>query len=331
MSKTPVQTETVESTKASPRASGFWAIVRYELLWNIRKKKVLAMVIIALVITIIPIALTPVLSSAAGQKITANPDAVATSGGINSFIMFLLALVTVMNSISGEFESGTIIPLLTKPVSRTTIFLAKVAGAILTLSPVYVLIYIITIVGGILVYGPQQNLYVVPLLFVGSIVSTFIWMSIVLALSSVTKSSLFAAILPFLIFIVLYVSEPIISIFLGQTQILLFLPGSGNTGYLVSSVASASSSVALGSTPIQTGTDGIANTLVNFVLHPSYLVAFVRLVGITSVSGSSPSLPVTSTEPLSLVLLTALGVAFAYIFVFLFIGWFAFRWAQISE
>jgi ABC-type transport system involved in multi-copper enzyme maturation permease subunit len=314
--------------KSALRSAGFWAIIRYEILWNIRKKKVLGMVAIALAFSIISIALAPALANFVNQKITANPDYVVSSGGISSLVLFLFALVTVMNSVSSEFESGTIVPLLTKPVSRTTVFLGKVTAAILTLIPVYVLLYVIQIVGGIAIYGPQNNLFLVSVLFIGSLVSTLVWMSIVLALGSITKSSLFAALGPFLIYIGLFISSGIISAFLGQAWILTYVPGSGNSGYLVSS---QTSSVPLGTTSISTGTDSIATTLANFILHPSYYVAFAKLAGLTSVASSNLTLTVTSTEPLSVVLLTAVGVALAYVFAFLFIGWFAFRKAQISE
>ena len=43
--------------------------------------------------------------------------------------LLLFVLATAMNSISSEFESGTIVPLLTKPVSRTMVFLGKLFAA----------------------------------------------------------------------------------------------------------------------------------------------------------------------------------------------------------
>jgi ABC-2 type transport system permease protein len=305
----------------------FWAIVRYEILWNIRKKKVLGMILFALAFSIIPLALTPALIGIVGQTLTKNPDYVATSGGIGGLVMFLFGMVAVMNSISGEFESGTIVPLLTKPVSRTMVFLGKVSAAILTLIPVYILLYAIQIVGGIIVYGPQNNLYLASLSFLGNIISTLVWMAIVLAIGSVTKSSLFAALGPFVIYIAISISAGIFALYSGQAWVLTYIPGGGSAGYVAST---ANASVSLSTTSASTGTDGIAAALVKYVLHPSYYVLFVRISGIGS-STTAPTLTVTSTEPLLEVLLTAIGVAFAYIIAFLLIAWFAFRRAQISE
>jgi len=87
----------------------FWAVVRYELLWNIRKKKFLGMLVVAFVFATLGLVLPAILSNTTGQPLSQNPDYVISSGpGALGF--FLFALVTVMNSISGEFESGTIVP-----------------------------------------------------------------------------------------------------------------------------------------------------------------------------------------------------------------------------
>ena len=112
-------------TRASWRTN-FLAVVRYELLWNIRKKKILGVLILAFALATLTLALPVILNNINNLKTEPNPDYVITTGtGIGSFGFFLFALVSVMNSISGEFESGSIIPLLTKPISRTTIYLAK--------------------------------------------------------------------------------------------------------------------------------------------------------------------------------------------------------------
>ncbi|MDH5788563.1 MAG: hypothetical protein OEZ40_09775, partial [Candidatus Bathyarchaeota archaeon] len=72
----------------------FWAIVKYELLWNIRKKKFLGMVLVAFVFATLGLALPVILSNIIGQPLSQNPDyAVSSSPGALAF--FLFALVTV--------------------------------------------------------------------------------------------------------------------------------------------------------------------------------------------------------------------------------------------
>jgi len=295
----------------------FWAVVKYELLWNIRKKKFLGMVIVAFVFATLGLALPVILSNMIGQPLSQNPDyAVSSSPG--AFGFFLFALVTVMNSISGEFESGTIVPLLTKPVSRTMVFLGKLFAAFITLLSVYAVLFIYTAIGGTIVYGPQNNLHLVPLSLLGSIISTFVWIAIVLAIGSLSKSSLVAALGAFGIFLALLISAPIVSVFSDQAWILTYLPGNGATGNIKD----------VGKT-VSTGTDNVAANLINYVLHPSSDVTFFKMGGFRL--GQPASMIELYVEPLSLVLLRSIIVAVTYILAFLFISWYAFRRAQVLE
>ena len=297
----------------------FWAVVKYELLWNIRKKKFLGMVIVAFVFATLGLALPVILSNMIGQPLSQNPD-YAISSGAGSLGFFLFALVTVMNSISGEFESGTIVPLLTKPVSRTMIFLGKLFAAFITLLSVYVVLFVYTSIGATIVYGPQNNLHLVPLLLLGNIISTFVWVAIVLAIGSLSKSSLIAALGTFCIFIALFISAPIVSVFSDQAWVLSYVPGSGVTGTFT--FQNGTWSIAKS---ISTGTDNIAANLINYVLYPSANVTFYKGIPFF---GEPTALYV---EPLSLILLRSIAVASTYVLAFLLISWYALKRAQVLE
>lgn len=302
----------------------FWAVVRYEMLWNIRKKKFIGVIILAFVFATLGIVLPVVLSNVSGEPIEANPDYIAGIGA-GSLGFFLFALVIAMNSISGEFESGTIVPLLTKPVSRTMVFLGKVFAAFLLLLIAYTLLFIYQIVGGTIVYGPQNNLHLIPLLMLGNILSTFVWMAIVLALGALTKNSLITALVTFGVFAGLLIASPIVSVFTGQAGALSYVPGSGATGYLVP----AGGQIMLNVSSISTGTDAIASNFVNYALDPSANVTYARIGSFTDVQ--NPALVPVYTEALSLVLLRSVLVALAYSVVFLVVAWIAFKRAQILE
>jgi ABC-type transport system involved in multi-copper enzyme maturation permease subunit len=302
-------------------AKRFLAIVRYELLWNIRKKKFLGMVVVAFAFATLSLALPTILSSMIGQPVGQNPDYVASSS-IGGLIMFLFAVVTVMNSISGEFESGSIVPLLTKPVSRTMIFIGKVFAAFIMLLLAYSVVFVYMAIGGTIVYGPQNNLHLVPLSLFGSILSTFVWIAIVLAIGSLSKSSLIAALGTFGIFIAVSISSPIVSLFSGQAWVLTFVPGSGASGYIKGLGPQTPYTPGIG---VSTGTDSIATNLINYALHASANVTFYKI-------GFQPfSMIELYSEPLSVVLLRSMIVAVAYIFVFMFISWFAFKRAEVLE
>jgi ABC-type transport system involved in multi-copper enzyme maturation permease subunit len=320
------------SERARPSwISRFWAVVKYEMLWNIRKKKFIGILIISFALATLGLALPVILSNATGQSISANPD-YAISATVDSFAFFLFALATAMNSISSEFESGTIVPLLTKPVSRTMVFLGKLFAAFLIILLSYVILFTYTVIGGVIVYGPQNNLHLVTLALLGNVISTFIWVAIIFAVGALSKNTIVAALVALGLFLSLYIALPIVSVFSGSSPSLNYVPGSGALGTL--NVAAGQNitiqNVTINTfTSISTGTDDIGINLVKYTLYPSASVNFTR----TSVLLTDPMVvpELLYTEPMAFIALRSIAVAFLYIFVFLFIGWYAFKRAQILE
>ncbi len=317
-------TTAITSSRTRPSwFSRFWAVVRYEMLWNIRKKKFIGIIIIAFVFATIGLVLPPILGSAFNVEITANTR-YAITFSVGSLGFFLFALATAMNSISSEFESGTIVPLLTKPVSRTMVFLGKLFAAFIIILISYTILFTYTTIGSIVVYGPQDYLYLVPLTLFGNIVSTFIWISILLAIGALSKNTIVAAITALGLFLGLFIALPIVSVFAGPSPALNFLPGSGASGTM---------NTANFSIGISTGTDNIGTNLVYSALYPSAIVSFSK-INIGAIQQGQTYVPFTEplyTESISPIAGRALGVAFLYIFVFLFIAWFALKRAQILE
>jgi len=302
----------------------FWAVVEYELLWNIRKKKFLGVVIVAFALATLSLALPVILSNVANQPLSQNPDYVVGAGaGIGGLGLFLFAVVTVMNSISGEFESGTIVPLLTKPVSRTMVFLGKLFAAFLTLLAAYIVLNVYMAIGGTIVYGPQNNLHLIPISLFGGVLSTFVWVAIVLAIGSVSKSSMIAALGSFGIFLGLFIGVPIVSMFSEQAWVLTYVPGSGASGYIKGLGSQTPLTPGMG---ISTGSDSIATNLISYILHPSSNVTFYKIGLFTP---GMPSIIELYVEPLSFVVLRSILVASIYILVFSFVAWYAFRRAQV--
>jgi len=314
-------------TRPSWRTS-FLAIVRYELLWNIRKKKIIGILILAFALATLTLALPVILNNINNKPNEPNPDYVINTGtGIGGFGMFLFALVAVMNSISGEFESGSIIPLLTKPVSRTTVYVGKIFAAFLTILGAYVLLIIYIAAGGYIVYGPQNNLHLLFITLLGSIISTLVWMAIVLAAGSVSKSSMLAALFGIGVWIGLSITSGILSVFSNQAWILTYAPGSGASGTLGIPTPINPANITMGG-GVSTGTDSIATNLITYVLNPTANVTYFRLE--FQGRGQINRIPL-NTEPLSLVIARSIAVAAIYIFVFNFIAWYALKRAQVTE
>ena len=316
---------TTNNGRPRPRwITRFWAVVRYEMLWNIRKKKFIGIIIISFVFATLGLVLPVVLSS---TPIEANPDYVI-GVSMSSFAFFLFALATAMNSISSEFESGTIVPLLTKPVSRTMVFLGKLFAAFIIILVAYTILYVYTVVGGILIYGPQNSLQLMPFALFGDVISTFIWVALILAMGALSKNTMIAALVGFGVFLALLIALPIVSVFAGPSPALNFIPGSG-----AGSGSNAMLNLGIESKSIGTGTDNIGVNLINWILYPSANVSFTKIdLSMIQVGQSTePAQTLVYTEPISVVALRSLGVALAYIFVFLLIGWYAFKRAQILE
>jgi len=315
-----------EGSRTKPSwMNGFLAMVKYEILWNIRKKKFLGVLIVAFALATLSLAGGYIFSSITGQPMEPKPDFVVNSNlGLIGFAFLLFAIVTVMNSISGEFESGSIVPLLAKPISRTTVFMGKLFAAFLTLVTTYAFLAIYLSIGGVIIYGPQNNLHLVTLSLIGGILSTLVWVAIVLFFGSVFKSSLIAALGTFGIWLGANIIGGILSVLSAQGWILTYIPGGGTSG---SVEGTATTQPFLGA--VATGTDNIGPNFINYILHPSWEVTFYKFSFGQGMNGLTRE-PLYSM-PLSVVLLQSIIVALAYFIVFALIAWYAFKRAQITE
>jgi ABC-type transport system involved in multi-copper enzyme maturation permease subunit len=214
------------------------------------------------------------------------------------------------------------------------VFLGKLFAAFIIIIVTYVVLFTYSTIGGIMVYGPQENLHLVPLALIGDVISTFIWVAIVLAVGSISKSSLIAALAAFGLFIALTFAASIVTSFSNQPEFLNYIPGSGATGTL--NVAQRSQNITIQNVTISanlvaTGTDSIGTNLVHYVMYPSANVTVTRTDYFSASSGQPPPVIQLYTESIGIIVLRAIAVAFMYIFVFLFVAWYAFKRAQILE
>ncbi len=309
-------------------AAKFFAVVRYEILWNIRKKKFLGIFVVAFALATLSLAFGHIVSALGGPSVEPNPDFVIGSNvGLGGFGFFLFAVVIAMNTISAEFESGTIVPLLAKPVSRTTVFFGKLFAAFLTLLATYCFLMIYMAIGGFVVYGPQNNLHLVPLSLLGALFSTLIWISIVLLFGTLSRSSLMAALGALGVWVVTTIIGQIVGALAGQGWVFTYIPGTGNLGY---ANGAPPSQFAPAGTSVSTGTDSIGPNLINYILHPSWEVTYYK-INIGEITPGQTLWVKLYSEPLSNVILTSIAVALVYFIVFALISWYVFRRAQVTE
>jgi len=212
--------------------------------------------------------------------------------------------------------------LLTKPVSRTMVFLGKLLATFIIIIVTYTIIFAYGVIGGALVYGPQNNLHLLPLGLLGNIISTFIWITLILAVGALSKSTILSTLVAFGLFFGLFLAVPIVSVFAGPSPVLNYLPGSGASGTMMTTQ---------GQIGIGAGTDNIGANLVNYVLYPSAKVDF-NMTRI-ELQGNQPNITqvYAYSEPISVITSRSIATAAVYIIIFLFIAWLAFKWAQIVE
>ncbi len=315
----------MEKQRRTTWLTGFLAILYYEFLWNLRKKKIIGLFIIVFAIVTLELALPPLLDYYNGVPFTASSNIVLDFfNGLSGIFLFLIAVATTMNTISGEFETGSITPLLTKPVSKNTVFLGKITASFVTLLGIYAFLTAYVTVGGILIDGSQNNLQLVPLGLVGLTLATMVWASLVILLGTLSKSSLVAALGSFGVWIGITIAGGILGAVFGQTAILFYAPGGGARG---STSDCGTGRLEAGGNTFGTGTDNLAYMLMQWVLNGGTTLNFCG----TRFRAGAPETFLASADTIANVALRDLGVTIAYLAVFLFLSWYAFRRSQIIE
>jgi len=307
--------------------AAFIALLYYEFLWNVRKKKIIAIFIIIFAIATVQLAFAPIADAVANppQTLQANPtftfDGIAALTGI---FLFLVGVATTMNTVSGEFESGTIVPLLTKPVSKTLVFAAKIVGAVITLLAAYSFLVAYITIGGTLIYGPQDNLNVVPLGILGLTIGSMVWASVALTLGTLSKNSVLAALGSFGFYIGLLIGGTLIATGLGASTILFYAPGMGAAG-----TTGGCAGLTRGEAQtFSTGTDSLASMLMRWVLNPGQVLNFC---GFQFRASGNPTTTLLSSDTFANVAFRDLWVSLVYVAGLLLLSWFAFRRSQIVE
>jgi len=301
--------------------SGLFAILYYEFLWNLRKKKFIGLFILVFAIVTLEIALPPILSNIQGRQLNADPLFVFKGvGSLNGIFIFLLAVASSMNTISGEFESGSIVPLLTKPVSRSTVFAGKMLMNFLMLLTVFSFLGVYLTIGGILIRGPQSNLNLVPLGILGLTAATTVWTSIIIFLGTFSKNSMVAALGSFGIYIVIAIVANLVAAFLGSAYLLFFAPGDGAPGSTGSCGGGFGSETA-------TGTNALGYLLMQWSNNPNSTLNFCQI----RFTGNRTESSILLSEPISAVAANALGVTLFYIESLLILSWAYFRHTEVLE
>lgn len=163
--------------------TGFWPLMRKEILEQHRTWKFLAMAIVFTLIAVLGPTIFRIVA-AVQDKPLGLEEAREVLGGVGATITFLgtfLAIFISMGSLAGERASGTAAMTLSKPVSRSAFVTAKLVGLALTIvgalaiagTVVYVLVLLLLADGGPARFALGIGVSATLLLFVASV--AFFW------------------------------------------------------------------------------------------------------------------------------------------------------------
>ena len=90
------------------------------------------------------------------------------------------------------------------------IFLGKLFGVLVILVVSYVILYGYITVASLAIYGPQNNLQYMPVIAVGSLISTFIWVSLLFTVGSLSKNTIMTVVVAIILFLALFFTGPLV-------------------------------------------------------------------------------------------------------------------------
>ena len=153
-----------------------WAVSRYEMTWDRRKRRTYVVVGLISLASFYFAYLVPIIF---GKSITAEDTLLGVSFGskfwwdytsfevFNLFVSGLFPLLIggfiAADSLATEFDEGTIIPLLTQPVTRLEVYAGKFLAKFLLLLAVSILFTLLTLGFAEASLGAQANVYMAPL------------------------------------------------------------------------------------------------------------------------------------------------------------------------
>jgi ABC-2 type transport system permease protein len=192
------------------RAEVIFTFARYEIKRAIARKKVLALVAFTILLSVLPYY---ALSQAGTNLIPTNIYSylwVLAVLLVGPLFLNFTAILIAAGSMSEEYEQGTAELLLSKPVRRSDYIAGKFLGGYVLFLFILALTFVLSISSAFTFFGPQNNLYLIPGLFIAQAFSSLLFFSLAFMLGELIRRSSLAYIFSSAIFF----SSYIISIFL---------------------------------------------------------------------------------------------------------------------
>jgi ABC-2 type transport system permease protein len=202
-------------------------IIGYEWRRAIAKKKILALIILAVAFqTLVMIALSQVGTSELSPYGFGTPSFMWILGVLQGQGLFvsLIAIIIAGGSMSEEYEHGTADILLSKPITRLEYLFGKFFGGFLLLALVEALTTIVGVVLSLLFFGAQSSLEFVPFMFLAIVYSSLVFFSLSFMCSEVFRGSTLAMLIAFGVFIASSVISSILVYLPNMSDIVKVIP-----------------------------------------------------------------------------------------------------------
>jgi ABC-2 type transport system permease protein len=151
-------------------------ILNYEWRRALAKKKILALVILAVTIQILPLVAFTQLGYLSEEDRT-TMWVFGALGGQNLFIQ-LVAVIIAGGSMSEEYEHGTADIMLSKPLRRIEYLIGKFLGGFLLLVLIEAIMIATAVLAALAFFGPQNNLQFVPAMLLAIAYSSLLFFSL---------------------------------------------------------------------------------------------------------------------------------------------------------
>jgi ABC-2 type transport system permease protein len=263
-------------------------IIEYEWRRALAKKKILALIILAVVVQTLPFIIFTQITLDLTAEARATMWVVGALGGQNLFLQ-LVAIIVAGGSMSEEYEHGTADILLSKPIKRLEYMTGKFLGGFSLLITIEAVMVAIGVFLGLAFFGPQTYLEFAVAILGSIIYSSLLFFSLTFMFSELMRKNTLAILTGIGVFIV---SQVLYSAFLAL-YMFSTVGGAPNEFYLtVSKVLPtwsasnlptfiASEVMPMLSNPfisLATGDVGLAAVIVAVYTIVSISIASVRLV-----------------------------------------------------
>jgi ABC-type transport system involved in multi-copper enzyme maturation permease subunit len=214
-----------------------WAVARYELTWDLRKRRTYIVVGLLLFAAFVYGYLWPIIW---GKSITTAQFQLGISFGSElwwvaavflAFTTFMSGLFPLLiggfisaDSLASEFDSGTVVPLLSQPVRRVEVYLGKFLAKLLLLLAVSILFTLLVLALSEASVGAQTHLGMFPLLVFAEFGAFLEFAALTFFIGSFSRSGAMVLGVLITVFFMVTMTVLVLALQFGEQESMFFLP-----------------------------------------------------------------------------------------------------------